>query len=392
MLVADVPDPGALDKTAAELAGAGARVARRVWDDDPDAPAVQDPRRAEFANAVIDSLAESLQSAPGVLQRVMSSAASAAEDLNVEPFQGLVEILQNADDVSASEVRFAVRNHDGKQQLLIVHNGLPVTCHHVLPMTLPYLTTKTEDPLQKGRFGVGLKTLRRISTSLAVHCRPYHFKAESLALKRIEPEPPLPSFYDAVNDTMIILDLLPDFEREDLDRWFNRWDEDGLLFLNTVRRFRWCEVSGATLAEKTVSAGEWQVCAFQGEENLIGIRQRGVSFGNRGWTVFSADVPIAAGLGRAHKATGDTTTVSVAVGEQSAPGSGLFIAFRTHVPTDLPFALDGQFDPSTARDALIENPWNRWLIERCAEVLLRVAAGLLTTDPKAGWRLIPLEQ
>jgi hypothetical protein len=34
-----------------------------------------------------------------------------------------------------------LRERDGMQQLLVVDNGLPVTCHHVLGMALPYLSS-----------------------------------------------------------------------------------------------------------------------------------------------------------------------------------------------------------------------------------------------------------
>jgi hypothetical protein len=79
-----------------------------------------------------------------------------AEDLNFEAFQGLVEVLQNADDLGATTVRFGLVAEGESPRLLIVHDGSPVTCHHVLAMTLPYLTTKSGDADQKGRFGIGL--------------------------------------------------------------------------------------------------------------------------------------------------------------------------------------------------------------------------------------------
>ena len=56
----------------------------------------------------------------------------------------------------------------------------------------------------------------------------------------------------------------------------------------------------------------------------------------------------------------------------------------------MPFSLDAQFDPSTAREELIENAWNRWLIERCASVVAAVAVGNLARSPLEAWRLVPL--
>jgi hypothetical protein len=124
----------------------------------------------------------------------------------------LVEVIQNADDVGAIEVRFALREQGGSQQLLVVHNGLPVTCHHMLGMALPFLTTKTNRIDQRGRFGIGLKTLNRIAGSIAVHSAPYHFSGNHLSLAGLDPEPPLKGFYDPAEDTLLVLDLKADFD------------------------------------------------------------------------------------------------------------------------------------------------------------------------------------
>jgi hypothetical protein len=93
---------------------AGAKAADLIWRDHPDARTISDPRIPTFADAVIDGLACALTTMPGAIGQVVSGAASAAEDLNVEPFQGLVEIIQNADDLGATEVRFALREVGGR--------------------------------------------------------------------------------------------------------------------------------------------------------------------------------------------------------------------------------------------------------------------------------------
>ena len=56
----------------------------------------------------------------------------------------------------------------------------------------------------------------------------------------------------------------------------------------------------------------------------------------------------------------------------------------------MPFSLDGQFDPSTAREGVIQNDWNEWLIARCGEVVGDVAGHLLATKPRIAWTLIPV--
>lgn len=106
------------------------KAARLVWENDgiEHAP---DPREPIFACTLITELSALLHGTSRVVRRVMERAASAAEDLNVEPYQGLIEIIQNADDLAASEVRFAVREDGERRQLLVVHNGKRRDLQHV---------------------------------------------------------------------------------------------------------------------------------------------------------------------------------------------------------------------------------------------------------------------
>jgi hypothetical protein len=375
---------------AQSLETAGRDAARLIWDNARDLETVEDPRDPVFANAVIEELSDALSRTPGILQRVMNGAVSAAEDLNVEPFQGLVEVIQNADDLLAKEVRFAVRESEGRAQLLIVHDGAPVTCAHVLAMTLPFLTTKADDAAQKGRFGIGLKTLTRISSGLAVHSAPYHFKAERLSITRISTEPALVGFYDPATDTLLVLDLDEGFDLDALSNWFKAWPEDGLLFLNTVHSFRWCDVTGQTLVQKSVRATPWEPVVFAlAASDITALRQRTIVGSSSHWTLYSADVRVPSRLARAHKATGQSTPVSIAVPAEQTIG-GLYIAFKTRVLSSLQISIDAQFDPSTAREELIDNTWNRWLVARCADVIVAVASKLLQGDPRAAWKVIPI--
>ena len=75
---------------------------------------------------------------------------------------------------------------------------------------------------------------------------------------------------------------------------------------------------------------------------------------------------------------------------QSGDRGRLYIGFKTRVPVELSFSIDAQFDPSTTREALIENAWNNWLVQRCGDVLAEIALRLLAATPVKGWRLVPL--
>lgn len=368
----------------------GQEVAQLIWDDAPGVEQIRDPRTPAFANALIDGLAMALAESPGTIKKLMHGAAEAAKGLNVAQFQGLIEVIQNADDVRATEVRFALRDKNRSQQLLIVHNGSPVTCHHVLGMALPFLTTKTNRADQRGRFGIGLKTLRRIAEMIIIHSLPYHFSGDQASLRRVDEEAPLPNFYDPVTDTLIVLDLTASFNEADLRAWFDEWDDDGLIFLFSVRRFRWCTIGGETISEKKLDFSDWEESGFtQLHKAILGIRRRRIKASEQAWTVWKARLSVPSHLHPAHKTKSETTEISVAVPDQPTHNS-LYIGFKTRVPVSLTFSLDAQFDPSTAREELIENNWNNWLIERCADVLADITKGLLISNPREAWKLVPL--
>jgi hypothetical protein len=365
----------------------GQKTAFQIWADAAEAQAIVDPRNPDFARGVIAGLAASLAAAPGVIKRVVDRAAAAAEDLNVEAFQGLVEVLQNADDLNARSVRFALSDTGEHQSLLVVHDGAPVTCHHMLPMTLPYLTTKSGDAEQRGRFGIGLKTLRRISSQISIHSAPYHFSAQGLDLIEVDPVQSIAGFYDPDVDTLLELKLIAEFSPKALEEWFEAWDEDGLLFQKSVRRFVWVDLKDGADKVRAVEPGPWQV--VDTPDGWPRLARRKVLGSSGSWLVFRSDIETPADLDRSHKATGATTAVSVAFADHLHP-TGLFIGFRTRVPVTLPFSIDAQFDPSTAREGLIDNGWNRWLIGRCGAVLTSLGLSVLRTEPTSAWGVIPL--
>lgn len=369
----------------------GIDAANLIWNDSSDAQLIVDPRTPEFAQGMVDTCVGALKGSPGLIKKMMQQAAAGAEDLAVSQFQGIIEVIQNADDVRATEVRFALRYVGGQRQLLIVHNGQPVTCHNVLGMALPYLTTKTARTDQRGRFGIGMKTLKRIADSIAVHSAPYHFSGDLKHFERIPPEQAIPGFYAPDIDTMLVVDLKDSFEENELAQWYESWSDDSLLFLASVSSFRWCEIDGKTRDERTLSFSSWTDADYRLEHPAIhSLQIRRVEGRDNNWKVWRATIEVPTHLHPAHKARTERTDISIALADE-ADSTSLFIGFRTNVPSNLSFSLDAQFDPSTSRESIIENPWNNWLIERTCEVCAEIAAGLFLSDPKKAWLMVPLK-
>src|SRR4051812_18810454 len=95
---------------AEELAAAGREAARRVWREGVKAQ-IDDPFDVRFAHAAIGEFGRlQRDETPGIIRDALEGAAMAGEQLDVEPFHGVIEVLQNADDAGASELRMAVRN------------------------------------------------------------------------------------------------------------------------------------------------------------------------------------------------------------------------------------------------------------------------------------------
>ena len=156
----------------------GRTAAQHLWREGLSAGPVVDPLTTEFATGALSQLEQLQKGTPGILKEVLDGAQFSAKQLNVEDFHGVQEVVQNADDLGASEVRVAVRKRGARWTLLIAHDGSRVRIDHVIAMTLAFVSTKREDPRAKGRFGIGLKTLGRLGTKLTVHCFPYDFVIE----------------------------------------------------------------------------------------------------------------------------------------------------------------------------------------------------------------------
>ena len=158
---------------------AGRRAADRLCDDWPEVGGIPDAPSEASARGAVERLAHRMQEQPALFRAIREGSERGAESLSPRPFQGVLEVLQNADDHGARELRMAVQRRH-RRKLLIVHNGPPVQLTHVGAMVLPWVTTKADDPSASGRFGIGLKTFGSLGGPVEVHCVPFHFRIEGM--------------------------------------------------------------------------------------------------------------------------------------------------------------------------------------------------------------------
>lgn len=377
----------------AEEAVLSAEAARLLFDEGlDDAPiSLHEPSSPAGADAAVEALAACFDSLPGTVRSALAGAEDKADQLSGDRLQGLAEIVQNADDCGARRVVLRLEGRDdGCSVLFVAHDGDPVRLRDVLALATPWLTTKADDADAMGRFGIGLMTLRSLAPRVDVRSGHYRIRLGGYGLS-VTPARAVPEDMDDATWTVFALDLAPGtLGRAELAAWLGAWDESALLFLTHVREVRladdgsWEKVS---LRLETRDLGA-VTSALTGGDRQIAVREQACADGRR-WMTYTTRVPAPPGRARAHKASGKSVPLGIAVplrhDETGALHAGLPVR-----PVGLPFRLAAQFDPLASRQELASTPWNEEALRLLAELWIDVAVDLFRRDPAAAWRAVAL--
>ena len=93
-----------------------------------DAAPTYEPASFLEAQAAVRRLGERFEGLPGAISQALDAARESANVISSDRFQGIAEVIQNADDVEASQIRLLL----GPTDLWIGHDGSPVQLRHVL--------------------------------------------------------------------------------------------------------------------------------------------------------------------------------------------------------------------------------------------------------------------
>lgn len=336
------------------------------------------------ARAAVEQLGQRFRNLPGSISTALDAARTSGAQLSSEKLQGLAEIIQNADDAGATEVRFQLRQGD----LLASHNGAPICLEDVLGFATPWLSTKTDNVGATGRFGVGLSTLQSLSPTLEVHCGLYHFRIGDPTIEPCE-FPDLPPLFQGPEWTTLRVPLrLEALQPQEIEDWFDDWDASALLFLRHVARVRLLGSSGGSTRELGLSRRKAEV---SNSNTALASLSRDVvnAADGRSWLVYSTEFPTPAGLSRAQKETGNLTPAAVAL-PLSGSDAGQIYAGLPVVRAKSPLFANAQFDPLTSRSDFDDNPWNATLVKLVAELWSEAVLDLFERQPASAWRAIPL--
>lgn len=365
-----------------------AEAAERVFHHEPGTPFLdpKEPRNELAAAAAVRRLGQLFAELPASIRQALRGAETNAGSLSDDRLQGLAELIQNADDVGATRVTFAVESGPTGNAILCSHNGSSLRLMDVMGLATPWLSLKSADSNSLGRFGIGLMTLRSLSDSLEVFDGHFHL---SLASQRLTPLDPrdFPEGSGGDGTTVFRIPIRGAAVREDeIASWLDSWGDAGLIFLGSVRSVEVLDRNGDTVSASHLTRGELDLNSDAVDP--IGCREVMAADGRR-WLVYSQDAPTPPHLRRSLKAQSATTPVSIAF------PVGHFDPGHIHVglpvrPVGLPFRVSAQFDPLANRRDVADNDWNIGLISAISQLWLQASLDVFKQSPQIGWATVPL--
>ncbi|HEX6706092.1 MAG TPA: hypothetical protein VF169_15125 [Albitalea sp.] len=347
--------------------------------------------RADTAQAAAEAvayLARHLNRLPGSVRKSLKRSRNSAALLSGDRLQGLSEMIQNADDAGATQVRVALLP-DG---MWVAHDGEPLQLEHVFGIAMPWITTKDQDADATGRHGIGLMTLRALSLSLQVHCPPYHVQLDDDALAPVDAMV-APGWLAGERWTVMRVPLATNtVSRQSLHEWFTKWGHAGLLFLKSVVRVSLHDEAGAAIDElhlKWEDADGFKWIVAEGEEFDVEVSDATDPQGNA-HRVYKAQVASPADIDRYGKAKAERTPIAIALPLYRSEDYWLHAGLPV-VKTKVRARIAAQFDTLSNRQGLAPTDWNRWLLPAIGKLWLASVEDMFERDTKFAWPLVPLE-
>lgn len=355
-----------------------------TWNEDTAPP--YEPIDLPVAEAAVRRLGERLRKLPKAIVGALDAARDSGDLLSSDKLQGMSEIIQNADDVNASQIRLVLGSND----LWVGHDGNPVQLPHVLGLATPWLTTKRSEAAPIGRFGIGLMTLRSISNTLEVHCHPYHVRLGDPPLSPINPSVLPPNLREAGWTILRIPFQRGKLSSGELAEWLNQWGSSALLFLRKVSRVTLLDTDDDLICELSISRSDaGEVPPNERNANRRVSRQMVETSDGQSWLVYTEEVPSPVEVRRTRKATDTTMPIAIALPQHSVD-HGRIHAGLPVIRTRLPIFANAQFDPTTNRRDFADNNWNKALVPLVADLWSRAALDLFAQNPKVAWQAMPL--
>lgn len=264
----------------------------------------------------------------------------------------LYELLQNAEDTGATEVKFSLNNNE----LIYSHNGRDFSIADIHGITSIGQGTKANDINKIGKFGVGFKAVFAYTSTPQIHSGDFNFQIEELVIPTsIEPistdSPTVMCFPFNSN----VKDRQQSYN--EIKRGLSEFNATTILFLSSIKKVEFY-VEGKSSSIRREEDGPYNVKIIQSLEN------REVSQ----WLRFKKP------LGESNNLFTSIAFKTAKQGTQSAdkivPVNGkVSIFFPAEKETsNLKFHIHAPFASTVARDSIKDLPENEKLLEEIAEL------------------------
>lgn len=274
-----------------------------------------------------------------------------------DPSHFIYEILQNAEDVGAKEVRFELF----EDRLDIYHNGIDFDLEDIKGVTRIGNSKKKDDLNAIGKFGVGFKSVFAITETPCIFSGKYRIKIENFVI------PSEININNQVNKTLIRLPFNHKLRSKKevlnlIEKKLKNLDLKTLLFLKNIEsiKFRISSSNGdysksSKDFERIKNTKKVTIKSSNATEEYILI-EKPIDIESK-----KLKVEIAYKLGRDEKGK------KIIVAE---PNSKLVVFFPTEKETFLNFAIQGPYEATVTRENIpLENEQNKMIIEETGNLV-----------------------
>jgi hypothetical protein len=290
-------------------------------------------------------------------------------DLYSERTHFIFELLQNAEDAKATQLRFRL----GPASLELCHNGRLFTPDDVGGISSICQSTNEGDPERIGRFGIGFKSVYAYTRRPEIHSGEEHFAIDHY----VRPEAAPPRHADDISTTLIVLpfdaaSVAVSDARSEIQAAFTKLDPINLLFLRHIQT-----VELFTDGSQPTSLVRKLLAQLAPQVRVLAISSSDARVQEQRWLVFERTVnfttPAARQLALRVEAAFSLSTDSAENHLTILPRdrATLAVFFPTSRPTATSFIIQGPFIPTPDRSNVRErNPLNIRLANEAAELVV----------------------
>lgn len=349
--------------------------------------------------AHIERIRKDFQASRRVKDSLNNSIQALAHDLYSKETHFIFELIQNAEDNTYKETEPSLsfrlvkvdptNTQNAVGALIIQNNEIGFAPDNVDAICAVGKTTKSKIRGYIGEKGIGFKSVFRITTIPHIFSNGYQFcfpeKDEETGLGYIVPRwvnSNLPAIGPIQTTIVLPLDK-PDFGYEIIEEMLRDIEPETILFLSKLKEIQIITESGDDLSILKDDTKNPRI------QLLIEGQKQGKSHSEiNEFLLYTKSVDKPANINHEKRIDIDKRDVSIvfAIGENKESVGKIFAYLPVRSDTGLPFLINADFIlPSSREEIRGKVPWNQWLMDGVANLLVDVLPrlkekGLLTVD------------